>query len=136
MAVIVVLLVTITPVAALPPTVTVAPAANPVPEIVIEVPPAAGPDVGLTPVTVGAVGAGAVYVKPWARVAVWLSELVTITSTTPAVCAPVVAVIVLLLVTATFVAAVPPRETVAPDRMPLPEIVTEVPPAVGPEFGV
>ena len=51
---IVVLLLTMTLVARVPPTVTVAPAANPVPETVIDVPPAVGPDVGLTPVTVGA----------------------------------------------------------------------------------
>ena len=52
---IVVLLLTTTFDAALPPMVTVAPAAKPVPEIVIDVPPAVGPDVGLTPLTVGAV---------------------------------------------------------------------------------
>ena len=45
---------TSTLVAVVPPKVTVAPAANPVPEIVTDVPPAVGPDVGLTPLTVGA----------------------------------------------------------------------------------
>ena len=54
LAVIVVLLFTITPVAAVPPTVTVAPEAKPVPVIVISVPPAVGPEVGDTVVTVGA----------------------------------------------------------------------------------
>src|SRR5688500_15193298 len=53
-AVIVVLLVTTTPLAAVPPTVTVAPAAKPVPVIVICVPPVVGPDVGETVETVGA----------------------------------------------------------------------------------
>src|SRR5436190_290419 len=53
-AVIVVPLTTVTPVAAVPPTVTVAPAAKPVPEIVRSVPPAAAPEAGDTPLTVGA----------------------------------------------------------------------------------
>ena len=51
---IVVLLTTETLVAAVPPTETEAFAWKPVPVIVIEVPPAVGPDVGLTPLTVGA----------------------------------------------------------------------------------
>src|SRR2546427_11537977 len=52
-------LTTLTPVAAAPPTVTVALASKPVPVIVIAVPPAAGPEVGLTALTVG----GATYVN-------------------------------------------------------------------------
>ena len=52
-ALICVALTTLTPVAADPPTVAVAPAAKPVPVIVIGVPPAVGPDVGLTALTVG-----------------------------------------------------------------------------------
>ena len=44
--------------AAVPPSVTVAPATNPVPVIVIDVPPAVGPDGGETPLTVGALGVG------------------------------------------------------------------------------
>ena len=54
MAVIVVLLFTTMPLARVPPTVTEAPEANPVPVMVIDVPPAVGPDVGVTLVTVGA----------------------------------------------------------------------------------
>src|SRR5438876_12052197 len=57
-AVICVALTTVTPVAAVPPTVTVAPAAKLVPVIVIAVPPAVGPEVGLTAVTVGGGTAG------------------------------------------------------------------------------
>ncbi len=53
-AVIVVALTTVTPVAPVPPIVTLAPAANPVPVIVIAVPPPVDPDVGATLVTVGA----------------------------------------------------------------------------------
>ena len=54
----------------------------------------------------------------------------------PAACAGVMAVIEFALTTATLDAAVPPTETDAPDAKPLPEMVTEVPPAVLPELGV
>ena len=47
----------------------------------------------------------------------------------------VVAVIVVLPVTTTFVAAVPPRLTVAPDWNPVPVMVTAVPPLAAPELG-
>ena len=53
-AVIDVLLATVTPVAAVPPRVTVAPARKPVPVIVTGVPPAVVPDVGEIELTVGA----------------------------------------------------------------------------------
>jgi len=49
-----VLLTTFTPVAAVPPKLTVAPDKNPLPMIVTAVPPAVEPEVGETPVTVGA----------------------------------------------------------------------------------
>ena len=55
--------------------------------------------------------------------------------TVPAARADVVAVIELLLTTATLAAAVPPSETVAPGIKLLPEMVIEVPPEVGPEVG-
>jgi len=61
---------------------------------------------------------------------------VTTTITAPAVCAGVVAVIDVPLATFTFVAAVPPKVTVAPVRKPVPVMVTEVPPAALPVFGV
>jgi len=48
----------------------------------------------------------------------------------------VVAVIDVLPTTFTLVAAVPPKVTVAPARKPLPVMVTEVPPTIGPAFGV
>src|SRR5262249_59765750 len=53
-AVIVPLSTTVTPVAAVPPMLTAAPVAKPAPPIVISVPPAVGPDAGVTPFTVGA----------------------------------------------------------------------------------
>jgi hypothetical protein len=67
-AVILVLLTTVRPVAALPPRVTVAPAAKFVPVMVTAVPPLVGPVFGDTLLTVGA-GFGTLYVKPLARVA-------------------------------------------------------------------
>lgn len=51
-AVIVVPLTTVTPVAGTPPTVTVEPGTKPVPVIVIGVPPVVGPTPSVTPVTV------------------------------------------------------------------------------------
>jgi hypothetical protein len=62
--------------------------------------------------------------------------IVTATATAPAACAGVVAVIVVLLLTTTLVAAVPPNVTVAPVAKFVPVIVTAVPPAVVPLFGL
>ncbi len=56
-AVTVVLFTRVTPVAAVPPTVTVAPVAKLVPVSVMGVPPAVGPELGVTDVSVGADGA-------------------------------------------------------------------------------
>src|SRR5712671_172280 len=131
-AVIVVLFTTVTPVAALLPTLTVAPAAKLVPVIVIPVAPAVGPDAGATLVTVGA---GTTYVKPLASVPFCASALVTVTLTAPAACAGVVAVIVVLFTTVTPVAALLPTLTVAPAAKLVPVIVIPVAPAVGPDAG-
>ena len=60
---------------------------------------------------------------------------VTTTSTVPAACAGVFAVIVVLLLTITPVAEAPPTVTVAPKAKLVPVIVICVPPAVGPEVG-
>ena len=62
--------------------------------------------------------------------------LLTFTITAPALPAGVVAVIVVLFVTTTFLAAVPPNVTVAPAAKFIPVIVTAVPPAVDPLFGL
>ena len=59
----------------------------------------------------------------------------TTTSTVPAECAGVVAVIDVLFITVTPVAGVPPRLTVAPARNPVPVMVTAVPPAAVPDAG-
>ena len=79
-AVIVVELVTFTPVAGLVPILTVAPLMKPVPVMVIEVPPDNGPPLGATDVTVGA---GLVTVKPLVNVPNWVSVLVTTTFHVP-----------------------------------------------------
>ncbi len=57
-AVIDVLLPTLTPVAAVPPKVTVAPVAKPVPVMVTEVPPLVDPEVGVIAVGFGGGGGG------------------------------------------------------------------------------
>ena len=73
-AVIVVELDTFTLVAGLVPILTVAPLMKPVPVMVIEVPPANGPPLGATDVTVGA---GLATVKALVNVPNWVSVLVT-----------------------------------------------------------
>ena len=119
-------------VSAEPPKDTVAPLWKPVPVMVTDVPPAMAPVVGATEVTVGA---GATYVKQLEHVPFCASAFVTVTFTAPAACDVVVPVIALALMVET-VSADPPKETVAPLWKPLPFTVTEVPPAVGPLFGV
>jgi hypothetical protein len=61
---------------------------------------------------------------------------VTVTVTAPTLPAGVVAVIDVLLTTTTFVAAALPNVTVAPATKFVPVIVTAVPPAVDPLFGL
>ena len=112
------------------PNITVTPAAKFVPVIVTPVPPAAGPLFGDTLVTVGITA----YVYPLVRLPLW-PPTVTVTVTAPALPAGVVAVIVVLFTTLTFVAAVPPNVTVAPEAKFVPVIVTAVPPPVDPVFG-
>ncbi len=103
-----------------------------VPVIVTSVPPAAGPLVGLRPVTAGArdvdelVGSRG---RPMCRPGV-----VTVTSTTP-VPAGLSAVIEVSLTTVTSVAAAVPKSTAVAPVKPVPVIVTSVPPAVGPMSG-
>ena len=70
-----------------------------------------------------------------AKLPLCVSGFVTTTVTAPAACAGVVAVMVVLFVTTTFVAAVPPNVTDAPVTKFVPVIVTPVPPATGPLFG-
>jgi hypothetical protein len=62
--------------------------------------------------------------------------LVTVTVVAPALPAGVVAVIVVLFTTTTFVAALLPNFTVVPAEKLVPVIVTAVPPEVDPLFGL
>jgi hypothetical protein len=109
----------------------VAPAAKFVPVIVIGVPPAVGPLLGETLLTVGA---GA-KVNPLARLPLSPLLLVTVTVTAPVLPAGVVAVMVVVLTTVTPVAAVDPNVTIAPLAKLVPVMVTALPPASGPPLG-
>src|SRR5437870_8195234 len=106
-ALICVALTTLTPVAALPPTVTVAVASKLVPVMVIAVPPVVGPEVGLTAPTVG--GGGARYVN-WSlgSVALEFPPIVTTTLAPPAAWRVVVALIWFALTVLMPVAMLPP----------------------------
>src|SRR5580658_5891965 len=123
-------LTTVTFVAAVLPNVTVAPVAKFVPVIVTAVPPAVDPLVGETLLTVGAT----TYVNPLLKLPLCPLTF-TFTVTAPALPAGAVAVILVLLTTVTFVAAVLPNVTVAPEAKFVPVMVTAVPPAAGPLFG-
>src|SRR6267142_3558210 len=84
--------------------------------------PAGGPGgcgagVGTGAGSTGSLGVtGATYAKPFVRMPLCGPGFVTTTSTVPAACAPVTAVIVVELMTFTPVAATPPIDTVAPAR--------------------
>ena len=131
-AVICVLLATTTFVAAAVPKVTVAPDAKFVPVIVTAVPPPVDPLLGPTLLTVG----GTMYVNPFARLPLNPLLFITVTATAPALPVGVIAVIVVLFTTTTFVAAVAPKVTVAPEAKFVPVTVSGVPPAVEPVFGL
>lgn len=116
-----------------PPKVTDTPARKFAPLIVTFVPPAAGPEAGDTLLTVRE---DVPNVNPPGSAALVLSALVTATLTDPEACGGVVAVSWFPLTKETADAGVPPKETVAPRSKFDPVIVTAVPPAVAPEFGV
>ncbi len=69
------------------------------------------------------------------NVPLWVSGLVTTTSTAPAAWAGVMTSMVVAFCQVTPAAAVPPKVTVAPLTKSVPVIVTAVPPAVGPLVG-
>src|SRR5690348_13635324 len=121
----------VTGLAAVPPNLTVAAAVKPVPVMVTTVPPAAGPDAGDTPVTVGPELQD--YLAR-AEVALVPPAVVTVTSTWP-VPAGLVALSTVEDTNVTGVAAVPPNLTVAAAVKPVPVMVTTVPPAAGPDAG-
>jgi hypothetical protein len=125
---------TVTPVAEAPPNLTDAPERKPVPVMMTAVPPAVLPEAGETLLIVGA-GLLVEYVNPFVSVSLWPSLLVTSTLVAPDECTGVIAVIAVLLTTVTAVADVPPIFTDAPERKPVPVIVTAVPPEVAPDVG-
>ena len=100
--------------------------------MVTAVPPRVGPLFGFTLLTVGGANVG----KSVGQAAALPARMVTVTVTAPALPAGVVAVIVVLLTTTTLVAALLPNITVAPATKSAPVIVTAVPPAIGPLFGL
>ena len=116
--------------AAAPPIVTLLAPVKLVPVMVIAVPPAVGPEVGLTLAIVGA----ATYVNVIAC-DVDPPEVVTTIVFAPAVPAGVTAVIEVASTTTTLVAATPPIVTLLAPLKLSPVIVIAVPPAVVPEVG-
>jgi hypothetical protein len=118
-------------VSAEPPNDTTAPLWKPEPLTVTDVPPAAAPPFGVTALTVGA----ATYVKQPVQVPFCVSAFVTTTFTAPGSC-DVVVPVMLVAVMPMIVRAAPPSDALAPAWNPLPLIVTPVPPADGPLFGV
>jgi len=70
------------------------------------------------------------------KVPLLASVFVTKTLTAPAAWAGVIAVIEVLFTSVTPVADVPPSFIVAPDKNPVPTMVTAVPPVDTPELGV
>jgi hypothetical protein len=132
-AVIVVAFTTLTPVAATPPKVTVAPLTTFVPVMVTEVPPVVGPSSGET---LEIVGDAPWYVKALGWVMLPSPSTTTVTFTAPGACAGVVAVRVEEFTTSTSVASMPSKRTVVSPSSKLdPVIVTVVPPAAGPALG-
>ena len=132
-AVIVVLLLMMNDVAAVAPKATAVAPVKLVPVIVTDVPPPIGPEMGLTAVTVGA----AAYVK-------WSDELVadvpldatTVMSMVPAEPAGALAVIELVEFTVNADALFAPNFTSVTPVKFAPVMFTDVPPSVGPPFGL
>ena len=122
---------TVKPSAFAAPNFTAVAPKKPVPVIATDVPPAVGPAVGDIDVTVGA----ATYVYWSAAVLVDVPPaVVTLISTVP-VPAGAIAVIEVSELKLKPVASVAPNFTEVTPVKPLPAIVTDVPPAVGPAVG-
>ncbi len=123
---------TVKEVAGLGPKRTALAPVKPVPVMVTDVPPAAGPEVGLMAVTDGP----PVYVnRSPGLVALVPPGPVTVTCTTP-VPAGEVAVICVSETTAKLEAAVEPNLTPVAPVKPVPVTVTVVPPVADPEVGL
>jgi hypothetical protein len=127
---------TVTPDAATPPKVTAVAPVKPDPVTVTDVPPAAEPAAGETPVTVGTMGA-AVKVNWSAGVTTADCPIGVVTRTfvVAAACAGETATMLVSEFTVTPDAATPPKVTAVAPVKPVPVIVTDVPPATGPDAG-
>jgi hypothetical protein len=123
---------TVTEVPGFVPKLTVVAPVNPLPVKVTTLVPVTGPELGETPLTVGA---GAKYVKV-SELEVGLSpaDVVTCTFTVP-VPAGATAVIEVPEFTVNDVAGVAPKDTADAPVKASPVMVTEVPPAAGPVAG-
>ncbi len=121
---------TMNDVAAVPPNETAVAPMKLVPVMMKLAPPKVEPVAGLTPVTDGALA----WKVKWSAVLVAENPpgVVTVTSTVPAKCAGVTAVIKVSELTANEAAATAPNETAVAPVNPAPLIVTVVPPEVEP----
>jgi hypothetical protein len=123
---------------ATPSIVTVVPGCNPLAEIVTAVPPAVEPMLGEIASMIsgggGGGGGGVTYVNAAVNVPLSPPGLVTTTSTRPASCFGIVAVMLVLVMVVTF-AERPSSVSVAGDRNPVPPMVTEIAPSVDPLAG-
>jgi hypothetical protein len=124
--------ITPTDLASVPSMDTVAPTANPVPVMVIRVPPVEGPLTGVMEVIAG----GPSYTKDATSAPRWPSGLIATTSTTPAGCAAATPVTRVALATDGFCSGIPPMLIVTPVSNPVPVIATDVPPDAGDDLGV
>ncbi len=125
----------VTLVAAVEPNLTVDAAVKFVPVMVTDVPPAAGPEVGLIEVTVGT--GVVVKVKMSAEeVAEVPVALVTVTFTVPTAPAGETAVIEVSLLMVKLVAAVEPKSTAVAVSKPVPVMATEVSAPWVPDVGL
>jgi len=121
----------VTDVAAVAPKVTLEVALKPDPTMVTGVPPTSGPVSGLIHST-----DGTTYAKRSNAVTADVpAGVVTVASVHPGVPAGVNAVIVVAERTMTPLAGVPPNDTVVPATNPVPLMITDVPPLVGPPLG-
>jgi hypothetical protein len=116
-----------------PPNLTADAPVNPEPEIATEVPPVAGPEDGLTPVTTGP---GAMYANRSAGVVGLVpAVVVTVTSTVPEPGGEIAKIDPSPNTTNELVVTAPNDTPMAPVN-PDPEIATRVPPDAGPEDGL
>ena len=123
-------------VAATDPNCTELTEAKLVPLITTEVPPVEGPEIGVTPVTVGGPLMSAYVNRSAVVMGLVPPGVVTWTSTVPARPAGAVTVIDVALKAVTLPAVAPKLTTGVPGVKLDPPMVTTVPPAVGPVFGV